>query len=630
MGIQVSRSSAGRGLSRPGQEAAADAEAAGDRRTPRHARADACACGSGSRPCDRCHTTGACSSARSQPSTTSSTNSSGRAEFESSGTSLAPSTVRGLNDESPRTSASLCCQSIHSSGNSGHTPVAGRDRHSSRARPRGILDSGVIDGRIGANTKRAMEAYRAAATGDPVASLPSLCSSTASPPQMLPLHSSADDPDRSDGSNRSCRRSATDPWRKRSQSASTCTPEFLRNAEHVGDFAAEDTQSCPCVQHLNPFTLPPPEPPAPKDAHAAADGHEQRRARPQHVSRMSSRQVDRSCQPFGKLTHRHRRRAERSSSTRRSPPAAKTTRCPSANGRSTACRTIRPSVTTPISSGMPIRRTPRRRFPPDRTNPVGVVWIDISQGALRPARHAGALADRPHRIARLRAADELGRAPPGGARQAWHARRVHRMRKPASASARATAARPAHVLGRSGLRLPRRGVPAWRRWSGSINRIVPPWTRADFAVPSPRSRRSRGEGDRIATIGRPRATGRPRPPSPPRLAPSSAPTPTSPARARGSGPPDAGGRRPAGSADAPVRRPARRQPAARGDRHPGPAGHAREGGRGRARSPGCSSARPAASPSTSSTRPRILLLLRPPRALRGGPPGRAKPFARGR
>src|SRR5262249_55887311 len=46
------------------------------------------------------------------------------------------------------------------------------------------------------------------------------------------------------------------------------------------------------------------------------------------------------------------------------------------------------------------------------------------QGALRTARHARARQHRPHRVARLRAHDELGRGACCGARQARHARAV--------------------------------------------------------------------------------------------------------------------------------------------------------------------------------------------------------------
>src|SRR5262249_57141893 len=47
--------------------------------------------------------------------------------------------------------------------------------------------------------------------------------------------------------------------------------------------------------------------------------------------------------------------------------------------------------------------------------------------ALRTARHAGAVEDRPDGIARLRATDQLGRAQAGVARPARHARGVRRM-----------------------------------------------------------------------------------------------------------------------------------------------------------------------------------------------------------
>src|SRR5438874_2813771 len=44
------------------------------------------------------------------------------------------------------------------------------------------------------------------------------------------------------------------------------------------------------------------------------------------------------------------------------------------------------------------------------------------EGTLRAARHAGAGQHRPYRVARLRAAHQLGRGAPGGDREARHAR----------------------------------------------------------------------------------------------------------------------------------------------------------------------------------------------------------------
>ena len=63
----------------------------------------------------------------------------------------------------------------------------------------------------------------------------------------------------------------------------------------------------------------------------------------------------------------------------------------------------------------------KAKIPAGPNNPVGVVWIDLEQGALRDARHAGAVARRPYRVARLRAADQLGRAAAGGDGRAGHA-----------------------------------------------------------------------------------------------------------------------------------------------------------------------------------------------------------------
>jgi lipoprotein-anchoring transpeptidase ErfK/SrfK len=56
----------------------------------------------------------------------------------------------------------------------------------------------------------------------------------------------------------------------------------------------------------------------------------------------------------------------------------------------------------------------KAKIPPGPNNPVGVVWIDISKAALRHSRHARAVDDRPHGVARLRAPDQLGRAASGG------------------------------------------------------------------------------------------------------------------------------------------------------------------------------------------------------------------------
>ena len=71
--------------------------------------------------------------------------------------------------------------------------------------------------------------------------------------------------------------------------------------------------------------------------------------------------------------------ATSSSSTPRSPPAASTTRCRSATGRSRASPATRPSTTTPTSSGTPSPRDKKAKIPAGPNNPVGVVWIDLSK-----------------------------------------------------------------------------------------------------------------------------------------------------------------------------------------------------------------------------------------------------------
>ena len=108
-------------------------------------------------------------------------------------------------------------------------------------------------------------------------------------------------------------------------------------------------------------------------------------------------------------------------------PAASTTRCRSASGPSPAWRAIPSSTTTPTCSGTPSPVTPRRPFRAGPNNPVGVAWIDSNKphygihGTPEPG-DSGA-----HRIARLRAAHQLGRGGGGRSGRQGHQGGVRRM-----------------------------------------------------------------------------------------------------------------------------------------------------------------------------------------------------------
>ena len=96
-------------------------------------------------------------------------------------------------------------------------------------------------------------------------------------------------------------------------------------------------------------------------------------------------------------------------------------------------------------------------IPAGPNNPVGVVWIDISKdhyglhGTPSPD-------DRPDRVARLRAADELGCAAPRRPGEARHARGVHGVKcRPRRGSGRAPSASARHAV----------SSPAWRSSASS-------------------------------------------------------------------------------------------------------------------------------------------------------------------
>ena len=85
----------------------------------------------------------------------------------------------------------------------------------------------------------------------------------------------------------------------------------------------------------------------------------------------------------------------------------------------------RHSATTRSCSGMPIASHTKAVIPagPEQS---GRRRLDRPvEGALRHPRHARAVGDRPGRVARLRAADQLGRAESGRLRKTRHARGVH-------------------------------------------------------------------------------------------------------------------------------------------------------------------------------------------------------------
>ena len=154
-----------------------------------------------------------------------------------------------------------------------------------------------------------------------------------------------------------------------------------------------------------------------------------------------SRRCRRSRTSSSPSASRHRRSPSRTAtativSTRRSRPAASTIRCRSASGRSTASSTTRSSTTTRSCSGMRIPRTPKRRS--RRAPTTRSAW----SGSTSRKDHYGLhgtpepRSDRPHRIARVRAADELGCAEARRPGEARDARRLHGMtaRRPSRSS----------------------------------------------------------------------------------------------------------------------------------------------------------------------------------------------------
>ena len=68
----------------------------------------------------------------------------------------------------------------------------------------------------------------------------------------------------------------------------------------------------------------------------------------------------------------------------------------------------------------------RLTLPPGPNGPVGVVWIDLSQGALRHSRHARAADDRPDPEPWLHPPDQLGCGPARADGAAGRGRRCSR------------------------------------------------------------------------------------------------------------------------------------------------------------------------------------------------------------
>ena len=138
--------------------------------------------------------------------------------------------------------------------------------------------------------------------------------------------------------------------------------------------------------------------------------------------------VDGARESIGEVAHRRPAPTERSSSSPRSPPAVENDPLPigewKVNGvQNNPTFKYNPDLFWDANPG------PHEGDHSGRTERPGRTRLDRHlEGALRPARLAGAVADWPHRIARLRSADELGRAARRRARQARHARGVCRMR----------------------------------------------------------------------------------------------------------------------------------------------------------------------------------------------------------
>ena len=122
------------------------------------------------------------------------------------------------------------------------------------------FSTGVIDGRIGANTKRALEAYRLQHQTDPAPHPQPLLEYRITAADVAGPFSANIPKDLIEQSKLPALgyRSVQEALAERFHS----TPEFLRT---LNASAAFEENAVVLVPNVEPFTLPPPEPPAPKD-----------------------------------------------------------------------------------------------------------------------------------------------------------------------------------------------------------------------------------------------------------------------------------------------------------------------------------------------------------------------------
>ena len=275
-------------------------------------------------------------------------------------------------------------------------------------------------------------------------------------------------------------------------------------------------------------------------------------------------------------------------------------------------RPVQPDV--PLQPGPVLGRGPvaHEGEDPAGTEQSGRPRLDRPvQGALRHPRHAGAGDDRPHRVARLRPADQLGRAEARGPGQARHARGLRGIAPCWTSRHHPHSSTPPHVRGGRRLRLPAGA------FVGRCRRLAvrqrhrhargEPQAAASRAIRRRAlGRRRRRCGSRVIEAGRPGtavATTGAAPVA--RPAPSPEPVLTAPRRPRRSKTATSWCRSRASSPSSWSARSTRREAAGKHEAIDilAPREHAGRRRSRTARSRGCSTARPAGSRSTSSTRP---------------------------
>ena len=241
------------------------------------------------------------------------------------------------------------------------------------------FSSGVIDGRIGANTKRALDAYRSHAWERPDARRPNRSAAIEITTEDTAGPFAETHPEGSDGAVRSCRRSSYRSVVETLAERFHTTPEVLKALNSAAQRSwLDETIQVPNVEPLvtaddagderRARTRPNRERREPVDSRARTQA---RRGRPRDVV------VSRVSETSSSVTRHGTLMGDRVLCPGHDRQRA-STRCRSASGRSTASSTTRRSATTRSCSGTPIRRTPRRRSRrAERTR--GLVWIDISK-----------------------------------------------------------------------------------------------------------------------------------------------------------------------------------------------------------------------------------------------------------